>query len=290
MKQLKEALLARQKAQYLLGALDEMRNQGTIDQAHYEEMRAQRLLELNEALATLKRARDQLTAQIDAQQQQLHQVTDQQNDLDLRVRVGELQPAQVAPTREQLERQRASLQASLDTLNTALAAESPDEPLLERPVSAAPSPPPRPSAGEWAPQATTAVDRLANKLRQIPTPPALTPTWGAYLAAGAGGFLFLDIVAIPFGTVLGLVSVRLVQSGIGVFCLLLALAIALAYFIPNISVRSVVQIACSALLLLFWIILLGGASGPATSLAAGFYLLGIGAVAAIVGAIAQLKQ
>lgn len=291
MKQLKEALAARQKAQDLLDALDQMRNQGTIDQPRYEEMRAQRLLELNEALAALKRARDQLTAQIEAQQQQLQQATDQQNDLDLRVRVGELQAAQVAPMRQQLEAQRETLQAILDTLKAALAAESPDHPALQAPAPSSPAPSRRPSTPQWVPQTTSAFDRIASKLRRIPTPAALTPTSGAYLAAGAGGFLFLVVVAIPFATVFGFASANLVQMGaMGVFCLLFTLAVALAYLIPNVSLRSVVQVGCAGLLLLFWIILLlAGASSAEISLAIGFYLLGIGAVAAVLGAIAQLK-
>ena len=290
MQALKEALAARERAQNRLSALEELRKRQSMGEAQYEQMRTQHLTDLNAAMADLQGARDRLGRQLAAQHEELAKATKRLQDLDLRARLEGRPASEVERERQELTRQVAQLEAEVQWLTTALAAESPEAvPIAEaRPVGA----PYRPAAttGPSGGQLPPALDPVINFLKRIPTPQGLRADTARYLAAGAGGFLALVVVAIPFASAL-FISVRLVQTGVGVFCLLVGLAIAGLYFLPDVRVRALSQTAGGALLLLLWIIWLlsGFGFGGLGGWSAGFYLFLIGAVAVILGAVAQLK-
>jgi len=296
MEALREALGARGRAQHLLKALDAMRTEGAATDAEYQQIRAQRLLELNEGMAAVEAARERLRAHLASQETEAAAAAQALQDLAARIESGQVPAEPGDRDLEEVARRCQALEAEVNDLKAALAAASPDG-LPIAPARAAP-PPTNSGAALAAPPAAfrpplwPEVQAVVDLLSRVPTPRGLTQEAARRLTAGAGAFLaFVALVVPAAGTGPSAASAVMVQlDGTGLFCLLLTLALVGLYFVSDCRRRAVTQLGVCAFLLLLWLLWLMVGPGSLGHWQVGFFLFFLGLLPALLGGVTEVKS
>ena len=121
---LQKAFSRHEKVKRMLTNLDEMREKGDVTEEQYGQMKSQYETILEQALENLKTVRNQIKTEREQVQADLDRLCSEANDIEVRGKVGELKPEQVAKALTALQARKDEAQKNAQRLESWLVARS----------------------------------------------------------------------------------------------------------------------------------------------------------------------